>query len=79
VAGPVTEAGSGRPLGGQGQPAAPGAGMMNDGGRGMPTPNDAGVGGAPPSIVQPLSVPGNAGGGAMTPNPNLDDIPLPPE
>jgi hypothetical protein len=78
VAGPVMEAGSGSPLGGQGQPAAPGAGMMNDGGRGMPTPTDAGVGGAPPSIVQPLTVPGNAGGGAMTPNPNLDDIPLPP-
>jgi hypothetical protein len=52
--------------------------VMNDGGRGMPTPNDAGIGGAPPSIVQPLTVPGNAGGGAMTPNPNLDDIPLPP-
>ncbi len=78
VAGPVMEAGSGSPLGGQGQPAAPGAGMMNDGGRGMPTPNDAGAGGAPPSIVQPLTVPGNAGGGAMTPNPSLDDIPLPP-
>ena len=78
VAGPVMEAGGGSPLGGQGQPAAPGAGVMNDGGRGMPMPSDAGAGGAPPSIVQPLTVPGNPGGGAMTPNPNLDDIPLPP-
>jgi hypothetical protein len=78
VAGPVMEAGGGSPLGGQGQPAAPGAGMMGDGGRGMPAPVDAGVGGAPPSIVQPLTVPGNAGGGASTPNPSLDDIPLPP-
>ena len=78
VAGPVMEAGGGGPLGAQGQPTAPGAGAMNDGGRGMPMPSDAGVGGAPPSIVQPLTVPGNAGGGAMTPNPSLDDIPLPP-
>jgi hypothetical protein len=76
VAGPVMEAGGGSPLGGQGQQTTPGAGAMNDGGRGMPS--DAGAGGAPPSIVQPLTVPGNAGGGAMTPNPNLDDIPLPP-
>lgn len=63
--------GSGEP----GQAMVPGGGLVIDGIReGMPT--NAARGGVPPSVLQPLPVPVNAA--PMTPNPNLDDVPLPP-
>jgi hypothetical protein len=77
AAGPAGDAGGVNAAGGQPPPLVPGAmgGAMNDGMRGGGAPMNLGNGGGGSPVVQPLPVPG----GAATPNPSLDDIPLPPQ
>jgi hypothetical protein len=65
------------------QPMSSGGGGMVDDPRGPLPPSDPppSVAVPPPSVVQPLQAPTPAAAppGVATPNPNLDDIPLPPD
>lgn len=72
AAGPSSESASAAPL----QPLAPGGGAdaaVNNSPRGPALPGGAPDMNPPTSLVQPLPAP------PTTPNPNLDDIPLPPD
>lgn len=94
AAAPATgQSGAGQAAGGAAVPGmAPAPFLPGGAGAAAAAPGDGGggrgVGGAGGAIVQPLPAPANANsnapvnpspGGVATPNPNLDDIPLPPD